>query len=118
MKDSPTGVVVQSCVGAVTAWRYEKPQHNGKMNLLTIGGVAVHGSWYGEVGEYFLAWAPLLKRDKQKEREILASRPKLGHIRVSDHVKITVHVTPVQYCGHGSARCTYECFGKARGHCK
>ncbi len=52
-------------------WVYEKPKKNGKMQLLTIGGVAVSGTWRGEVGDFYLAWAPLLKRDKVKEAEIL-----------------------------------------------
>lgn len=54
----------------VAEWRYEKPKHNGKMLLLTIGGVLVTGVWRGDLGENYLAWAPLLKRDRAKEAEI------------------------------------------------
>ena len=54
-------------------WCYTKPPYtpDTKLQLLTIGGMCVTGNWRGRVGEYFLAWAPLLKRDKQVEREIL-----------------------------------------------
>jgi hypothetical protein len=61
----------------VVAWSYEKPRFPGaKMMLLTVGCVLVTGTWYGEVGEYFLAWAPMPKRDKVKEREIAAVKVK------------------------------------------
>jgi hypothetical protein len=54
-------------------WRYEKPAHGGgaKTQLLTIGGMSVVGQWRGELGEHYLAWAPLLKRNKALERELL-----------------------------------------------
>lgn len=58
--------------GPPTDWTYTKPKKGGKMQLLTIGGISVTGDWRGEVGEYFLAWAPLLRRNKKLEREILA----------------------------------------------
>lgn len=32
------------------------------MLLLNLGGVAIIGSWYGTVGEHFLAWCPLPKK--------------------------------------------------------
>lgn len=49
-------------------WRYEVPPDRGaKVQLLTVGGVAVYGQWYGKLGENFLAWAPLPKRDKAQE---------------------------------------------------
>lgn len=65
--------VTQQRVGTAEGWRYEKPAHGTgpKTQLLTIGGIAVTGQWRGEVGEYFLAWAPLLRRDKDKERQLL-----------------------------------------------
>jgi hypothetical protein len=54
------------------AWTYAKPSHGGaKTLLLTIGGITIVGSWLGEAGENYLAWAPLPKRDKAKERELL-----------------------------------------------
>jgi len=53
-----------------TDWIYEKPERNGKMQLLTIGGISVTGSWRGELGEFYFAWAPLLRRNKAREAEI------------------------------------------------
>lgn len=48
-----------------TGWRYEcAPDRGAKVQLLTIGGVTVIGTWYGAYGQYFTAWAPLLKRYK------------------------------------------------------
>ena len=52
-------------------WRYAVPRNgDSKMLLLNLGGVAVIGNWYGELGEHFLAWCPLPKRDKQLERSL------------------------------------------------
>lgn len=43
-------------------WRHERCPHGGaKVLLLTIGGVCVVGSWYGELGRYFTAWSPMPK---------------------------------------------------------
>jgi hypothetical protein len=43
-------------------WRNSKPTSTGtKMLLRTVGGVAVIGCWYGELGEAFTAWSPLPK---------------------------------------------------------
>jgi hypothetical protein len=43
-------------------WRYTIPPNKGtKMLLRTIGGIAVIGCWYGELGEYLTAWCPLPK---------------------------------------------------------
>lgn len=50
-------------------WNYTLPPsdiRNSKLQLLTVGGVAVHGQWYGRHGEYFVGWAPLLKVDKDQ----------------------------------------------------
>ncbi|HIH2748260.1 TPA: hypothetical protein ACYLN4_004026 [Burkholderia lata] len=56
----------------VSEWVYAKPEHGGKKCLLlTIGGIAITGVWHGEVGQYYLAWAALPKRDKQLERRLL-----------------------------------------------
>lgn len=53
------------------AWRYERPANTGaKMMLLTVGRVAVLGTWFGDLGEAFIAWAPMPKRDKIKEVEL------------------------------------------------
>ncbi len=52
-------------------WRYTVPRNgDSKMLLLNLGGVAIIGNWYGELGEHFLAWCPLPKRDKQLERAL------------------------------------------------
>ena len=52
-------------------WRYEVPkQTDAKVLLLTVGRVAVVGNWYGPIGKAFIAWAPLPKRDKQKEAQL------------------------------------------------
>lgn len=49
-------------------WRHSLPcRTDSKMLLLTVGEVAVIGQWYGTVGEHFLAWCPLPKRDKALE---------------------------------------------------
>jgi hypothetical protein len=40
------------------------PPGGAKVLLLTIGGVCVVGSWDAR---YCVAWAPLPKRDKEKE---------------------------------------------------
>lgn len=43
-------------------WRHEKcPHRSSKVLLLTVGGICVTGSWYGDVGQYFLAWSPMPK---------------------------------------------------------
>jgi len=45
-------------------WRYEVPSRtDSKMLVLTIGGMCVVGSWYGRLGEHFIAWSPMPKRD-------------------------------------------------------
>lgn len=50
-------------------WRYSIPnKSDSKMLLLNLGGVAIIGNWYGKLGEHFLAWCPLPKRDKVAER--------------------------------------------------
>lgn len=49
-------------------WRYSVPRTtDSKMLLLNLGGVAVIGNWRGQLGEHFLAWCPLPKRDKTLE---------------------------------------------------
>jgi hypothetical protein len=68
---------VDTAKGYVTAedssvYRYpfagdDKPPRGAKVVLLTRGGVAVLGPW-SDSGN-FLGWAPLPKRDKNKERE-------------------------------------------------
>jgi hypothetical protein len=43
------------------------PPGGAKVSLLTIGGIQVTGTWSNEG---FLAWAPLLKRNKEKEARL------------------------------------------------
>ena len=70
MRDSQTHIAAPP-----TGWRYEAPANRGaKVQLLTVGGISTTGLWYGELGQYLLAWAPLLVRDKAREAEILANR--------------------------------------------
>jgi hypothetical protein len=53
-------------------WRYEPPANRGaKVLLLTRGCTAVVGTWTGAYGEQFIAWCPLPKRDKKREKEVL-----------------------------------------------
>lgn len=54
-----------------TPWRYEvAPRTDAKVQLLTIGFVAVYGSWRGAYGDLFVAWAPVPKRNKELEAEL------------------------------------------------
>ena len=49
-------------------WTFEAPsqsQASSKMQLLTIGGIAVTGTWCGHLGQYYVAHAPLLPVDKK-----------------------------------------------------
>jgi hypothetical protein len=52
-----------------THWRYEEPEDRAaKRLLLTTGRVAIVGPWLK--GDGVIAWCPLPKRDKQKEKEL------------------------------------------------
>lgn len=52
-------------------WRYSIPPNRGvKMVLRTIGNVAVIGHWYGHLGQYFVAWSPLLKNSNRTTRTL------------------------------------------------
>lgn len=54
--------------GSETHWRYESPEHsNAKMLLLTKAGIATIGRWGNGLG--VIAWCPLPKRDKLKEKQ-------------------------------------------------
>jgi hypothetical protein len=56
-------------------WRYTIPPADGaKRQLLTRGGVAVHGVWWGALGEAFIAWTPMPRRDRSKEKELFSQR--------------------------------------------
>lgn len=46
----------------------DRPPGGAKVLLLTIGGVCVTGSWQDSGA--FTGWAPLPKRDKEKEKSI------------------------------------------------
>jgi hypothetical protein len=53
-------------------WIYpqdQQPPRGVKVNILTIGCVAIHGNW--AEGEGFLAWQYLFKRNKDKEEEYI-----------------------------------------------
>ncbi|KDR25997.1 hypothetical protein BG60_26395 [Caballeronia zhejiangensis] len=65
----------ETVTAPASVWHYEKPKHGGgpKTLLLTIGGIAIIGNWRGELGEAFVAWAALPKRDKAVERAVLAA---------------------------------------------
>lgn len=39
--------------------------------LLTVGGVLVSGKWYGEIGQYFVAWMPMPRVLKDKVEELV-----------------------------------------------
>lgn len=55
----------------VSEWLYERPRHrDSKCLLLTIGCIAIVGNWQGDLGQYFLAWAPFPDRDKAAEARI------------------------------------------------
>ena len=54
--------------------RYSVPENKGAtVQLLTVGGILVRGQWYGQLGEHFVGWAPMPKRDKAREAKILTS---------------------------------------------
>ena len=48
-------------------WRYEVCPYSDTVDLLTVGGIRLKGQWQGKLGEQYMAWMPLPKRDKQKE---------------------------------------------------
>lgn len=51
-------------------WRYEEAPRGVKVQLLTLGDVAVYGEWKGSLGEFFKAWHPVPRRNKKKEAEL------------------------------------------------
>jgi hypothetical protein len=56
----------------MTTWTYSIPRNRAeRVQLLTIGRVAVHGTWTGTYGEHFIAWAPLPARDMAVESKII-----------------------------------------------
>lgn len=67
MAVSPKGYVA----GGDQEFLYECAPKGQKVQLLTRGGVCVHGQWYGDYGQHFWAWAPLPKRNKALEESLL-----------------------------------------------
>lgn len=64
------GVVTQDRPGF---WRYYVPANrSAKMCLLTLGRTMVQGPWTGELGEHYVAWSPMPKRDKDLEDQLIA----------------------------------------------
>lgn len=55
---------------AALPWRYEVCPYRDTVDLLTVGGIRVKGQWQGKLGEQYMAWMPLPKRDKLKEFEL------------------------------------------------
>lgn len=52
-------------------WRYEvAPRTDAKVLLLTTGATQTSGNWNGAYGEYYVAWYPLPKRNKRREKEL------------------------------------------------
>lgn len=54
----------------LTEWRYEIAPAGKTVWLLTTGFVSIKGKWTGDYGEHFVAWSPMLKRNKDKERKL------------------------------------------------
>lgn len=53
-------------------WIYSVPQStDATMFLLTIGRIAMRGRWQGKMGEYFIAYCPMPKRDKVLEEKLI-----------------------------------------------
>lgn len=53
----------------------DKPPPGGAdVHLLTVGGICVRGTWVND--GRFLGWAPLPKRNKEKEQALLQKGPR------------------------------------------
>ena len=67
-------VNVDHVAGDSSHWRYvanpehEQPPRGAKLSLLTCGGVQVTGEW--QEGYGYIAWAPLIKRNKWLEKSL------------------------------------------------
>lgn len=48
-------------------WTYTVAPANTKVSLLNIGKVQSTGHWSGKYGQHFIAWAPLIKSDRDVE---------------------------------------------------
>jgi hypothetical protein len=69
---SPKGYITDD----TQEYRYEVAPLGQKVLLLTMGGVCTIGQWSGTYGQFFWGWAPLPKRNKQRE-EALGLSPSL-----------------------------------------
>lgn len=67
-----TNPLVAPTPTSTVSWTFAVPAHqNKKMQLLTIGGICVIGTWYGALGQYFVAHAPLLDVDHTQFQQTL-----------------------------------------------
>lgn len=60
-------------------WTYpqeQEPPRGVKLNILTVGGIAIQGQWDYSVG--FVAWQYMFKRNKDKEAEFYKWMEKQG----------------------------------------
>lgn len=51
-------------------WRYEPVPTSGRCLLLNTGGCVIFGPPMGPWRSEYIAWAPLPKRDKERERQL------------------------------------------------
>ena len=56
-------------------WRYEEAPRGVKVQLLTIGDIAVYGEWKGKLGEFYKGWHPVPRRNKKKEEALDRLKP-------------------------------------------
>ncbi len=63
---NPKGYVA----GGAQPFKYEVAPLAQKVILLTAGGVATIGTWYGPYGKYFWGWAPLPPRNRLLEEQL------------------------------------------------
>lgn len=73
-------------------WHYSVPPHVGqKVQLLTVGGVATTGQWTGELGQNFVAWAPLLKVDHAEVARVIREHQFRVCARLSEQIVELTH---------------------------
>lgn len=66
-----TSVPIKGYVAGGDAFQYpaagdKSPPDSAKVLLLTKGGVCIIGQW--KPNDFYLGWAPLPKRDREKEK--------------------------------------------------
>lgn len=67
--------VMRTLTAPTSDWRYEvPPDTSATCLLLTVGRSLVKGKWYGEHNQYFMAWAPMPKGNKEIERRLREER--------------------------------------------